>query len=113
MHFVSNSLRLQAGVRKESTWRFMGNYKWSYKRVAILITHIRGLITPPIATLEPPRAATIETRPLLACCAQNMGPLFWGRFKLFEVHIFIQATPQKHRKTDAPQDPKPHQILNP
>ena len=35
------------------TWRFMGSYEWGYKslnmvisKVTIVITHIRGLITP-------------------------------------------------------------------
>ena len=36
------------------TWRFMGGICMVISRVAILITHIRGLITPLIATHEPP-----------------------------------------------------------
>ena len=36
---------------ENSTWRFMGSYKWSYKRVINIVTL---LITPLITTPEPP-----------------------------------------------------------
>ena len=37
------------------TWRFMGTYTWGYNSEAtILITLIRGLLTPPITAHEPP-----------------------------------------------------------
>ena len=32
----------------------MGSYKWVIIRVAIILTHIRGLVTPLITTHEPP-----------------------------------------------------------
>ena len=32
----------------------MGRYKWVISRVTIVITHIRGLITPLTTTHEPP-----------------------------------------------------------
>ena len=41
-------------ARALGTWRFMGSYKWSRETISIIITHIRGLITPVIATHEPP-----------------------------------------------------------
>ena len=38
----------------------MGRYKWSYKyRVTIILTNIRGLMTPLITTHEPPSSFEI------------------------------------------------------
>ena len=45
---------LEASGWRWSTWRFMGSYKWGYiSRVTIVMTHIRGLITPLVTTHEP------------------------------------------------------------
>ena len=48
--FVSDSF----SVCEQSTWRFMGSYKRVISRVTIVLTHIRGPITPLITTHEPP-----------------------------------------------------------
>ena len=40
--------------RKELRWRLLGGSWVVISRVTILITHIRGLITPLITTHEPP-----------------------------------------------------------
>ena len=43
-----------SGFYKGHAWKFMGSHKWGYKLVPIVLTHIRGLITPLITTREPP-----------------------------------------------------------
>ena len=43
----------------------MGNYKWGFSRVTILITHIRGLITLLITTREPPSRMLHVSEPTL------------------------------------------------
>ena len=61
----------------------MGRYKWSYKyRVTVIITHIRGLITPLTTTHEPPsRDYGGILQPLFMTCelgkAKTHG-ILWG-----------------------------------
>ena len=51
----------------------MGSYKWVISRVTIVITHLRGLITPLITTHEPPSNLafpTAEAKDSGACTSQ-------------------------------------------
>ena len=63
------------------TWRFMGSYKWAgdISRVTIIITHIRGLITPLITTHEP--SSTLPRAPRLGL-AKGVQPLQQKRHHL-------------------------------
>ena len=61
------------GQLQAHSWRFMGSYKWVISRVTILITYIRGLITPIITTHEPPSISPEPLRETLKVepCSQH------------------------------------------
>ena len=47
-----------------TAWRFMGSYKWVISKVTRIITHIRGLKTPPVTTLNPKPYRSLKGTPL-------------------------------------------------
>ena len=68
----SGVVRPQAKEQESVTGRFMASYKGLISRITIIITPIRGLISPLTTTREPPRGVS-QAHAFLVMLAQKAG----------------------------------------